>query len=228
MTSKAEMAATNFDDDDLMILEGPPTQAENIANLTLGGDGQARGATRQVGTTTHVGDDPAVPGTNGLPSRASEPRNAARTSHGVLDTSHDALVDSSMSSSDSEEENDESAQDESESERAAMSDAVAYSKLRTGLCYDARMRYHSDLEPLPGEDNYVEGADPDLHPEDPRRIFSIYNALCRAGLVDDKLAIHGTLPTTLARIDARNATVAEICLVHTRDHYNYVESLQRG
>ena len=87
--------------------------------------------------------------------------------------------------------------------------------LRTGLCYDTRMRYHCELQPE--RDDY--------HPEDPRRIFYIFKTLCLAGLVDDKMAVLRPLvEKPLLRIAARKATIAEICLVHDRKHFDFVES----
>jgi hypothetical protein len=51
---------------------------------------------------------------------------------------------------------------------------LPYSSSRTGLVYDPRMRYHTEI-----------GAnEDDIHPEDPRRIFEIFNELKNAGLVE--------------------------------------------
>ena len=88
--------------------------------------------------------------------------------------------------------------------------------LRTGLCYDVRMRYHCELDPPKQRD--------DIHPEDPRRIFHIYHELCLAGLVEDPSSIKPLVDKPLLRIVARSAMPAEICLVHTRPHYDFVES----
>ena len=86
---------------------------------------------------------------------------------------------------------------------------------RTGLCYDIRMRFHCELQPE--RDDY--------HPEDPRRTFSIFKLLCLAGLVDDTLAVLRPLvEKPLLRIEARKATIGEICMVHDRRHYDFVES----
>ncbi|KAL9107460.1 MAG: hypothetical protein Q9227_007657 [Pyrenula ochraceoflavens] len=83
--------------------------------------------------------------------------------------------------------------------------------LPTGLCYDPRMRYHSELNPQS-----------ELHPEDPRRIYYIYKELCLAGLVDDPIAQKPLVDRPLARILARPATEDEICLVHEKAHFNFV------
>ncbi|GIC90184.1 histone deacetylase hdaA [Aspergillus udagawae] len=85
--------------------------------------------------------------------------------------------------------------------------------LPSGLCYDVQMRYHCEVRPTA-----------DVHPEDPRRIYYIYKELCRAGLVDDPESSRPLVARPLKRIHARNATEAEISLVHTPDHYAFVES----
>ena len=87
--------------------------------------------------------------------------------------------------------------------------------LRTGLCYDARMRFHTELEP--GKDRS------DYHPEDPRRIYFIYLALCQAGLVEDDMSIPPLVQNPVRRILARPATKAEICLVHNESHFEWMK-----
>ena len=87
------------------------------------------------------------------------------------------------------------------------------SKLPTGLCYDERMRYHSEISATSGEN---------VHPEDPRRIYYIYKELCEAGLVDDP-RIPPLVDVPLFRIDAREATRDECLLVHTENHYDFVK-----
>lgn len=90
--------------------------------------------------------------------------------------------------------------------------------LPTGLCYDVRMRFHCELQPHQRADDH--------HPEDPRRIFEIYQALCHAGLVDDPMSTRPLVPQPLARVLARNATPGEICLVHTAGHYKFMDELR--
>ena len=92
-------------------------------------------------------------------------------------------------------------------------------KLPTGLCYDERMRYHAEVQAIEGEN---------IHPEDPRRIYYIYKYLCEAGLVEND---NGKRLRTLAnpplyRIDAREATMAECCSVHTKEHYEFIQRTQ--
>jgi histone deacetylase 6 len=89
------------------------------------------------------------------------------------------------------------------------------SALPTGLCYDERMRYHAEVATI-NESNY--------HPEDPRRIFYIYKELCQAGLVDDLKSQRPLVRQPLYRIDAREATEEECCLIHTPKHYDFVKS----
>ncbi len=88
------------------------------------------------------------------------------------------------------------------------------SSLPTGLCYDERMRYHAEVATI-NESNY--------HPEDPRRIFYIYKELCEAGLVDDLKSRRPLVSHPLLRIDAREATEEECCLIHTAKHYEFVK-----
>jgi len=90
--------------------------------------------------------------------------------------------------------------------------------LPTGLCYDVRMRFHCELQPHQRADDH--------HPEDPRRIFEIYQALCHAGLVDDPMSTRPLVPQPLARVMARNATAGEICLVHDARHYAFMDGLR--
>jgi hypothetical protein len=88
------------------------------------------------------------------------------------------------------------------------------SSLPTGLCYDERMRYHAEVATI-NESNY--------HPEDPRRIFYIFKELCEAGLVDDVKSRRPLVRQPLFRIDAREATEGECCLIHTPKHYEFVK-----
>ena len=94
--------------------------------------------------------------------------------------------------------------------------ALQYSTLSTGLCYDARMRFHCELDPPKDRSNY--------HPEDPRRIYHIYHTLCAAGLVDDPLTPKGALvQRPLANISARHVLRDEVTLVHDGRHYDFMQ-----
>lgn len=99
------------------------------------------------------------------------------------------------------------------SEEDTAHGGLPLASLSTGLCYDIRMRYHCEVRPTA-----------DVHPEDPRRIYYIYKELCRAGLVDDPESSRPLVPRPLKRIDVRNATLEELSLVHTPEHYAFVES----
>jgi len=92
---------------------------------------------------------------------------------------------------------------------------LPYATSRTGLVYDVRMRFH--VEPKPTED--------DMHPEDPRRIWSVFSALRDAGLVDDPNADEPAMEYVLGRIETREALKSEICLAHTEEHYEWVMNL---
>lgn len=89
--------------------------------------------------------------------------------------------------------------------------------LPTGLCYDARMRYHAEIAALSAEA---------VHPEDPRRIYYIYKELCEAGLVKEK-GYDLMVDQPLFRIDAREATEEEILSVHTQAHFDFVKGTSR-
>ncbi|KAI9785484.1 MAG: Histone deacetylase hda1 [Geoglossum umbratile] len=87
---------------------------------------------------------------------------------------------------------------------------------RTGLCYDVRMRRHATIDSN------------DVHPEDPRRIAVIYDALVRAGLVDKSEfeGRDGEKSRFLYTIPARKAGKDEITLVHTEQLYNFIQNTQ--
>jgi len=81
------------------------------------------------------------------------------------------------------------------------------------------MRFHTEKEL---------DEDEDIHPEDPRRIYEIFKELKGAGLVasEDEGPLDSRLvPFKLFRIPARHAEVAEICLVHSRAHYDWMSKL---
>ena len=103
-----------------------------------------------------------------------------------------------------------------ESEAMLQSPGITVATLPTGLCYDVRMRYHCELDPPKQR--------LDFHPEDPRRIYYIYKALCKAGLVagvDDSSSITSKF---LQKVNIRYATKEEICLVHDAKHFDFVKS----
>ncbi|EEB08679.1 histone deacetylase Clr3 [Schizosaccharomyces japonicus yFS275] len=80
--------------------------------------------------------------------------------------------------------------------------------MKSGLCYDPRMRFHATLDEV--ED----------HPEDPRRILQVFEAIKEAGYVS-------AIPTArdaFIRIPSREATLEEILRVHSKDVYDMVKS----
>ena len=98
---------------------------------------------------------------------------------------------------------------------------LPYATSRTGLVYDARMRFHAELP------NMSISAD-DIHPEDPRRIHAIFDEIRQAGLVGSSSASEDESDENQCwRISPRHATRPEILLIHTEEHYTFVESLQR-
>jgi histone deacetylase 6 len=119
----------------------------------------------------------------------------------------------------SEETDDEDSLLDTESVRSEEDEMPFYGlplrALPTGLCYDDRMRYHAEV---------ASTSENSLHPEDPRRIFYIFKELSDAGLVADPKHPRPLVPQPLLRIDAREATESECCLVHTPDHYAFVRA----
>lgn len=82
------------------------------------------------------------------------------------------------------------------------------------------MRFHAELpESSTGPD--------DIHPEDPRRIHSIFEEIKEAGLIHATTAEGDAREELCWRIGIRPATRPEILLIHTEEHYDFVESLQR-
>lgn len=102
--------------------------------------------------------------------------------------------------------------------KVQKSEILPYSTSQTGLVYDVRMRFHVEVQPE--QNNGV-------HPEDPRRIYAIYQELVDAGLVDDPASPgSSTLEYVLGRIPARFATKEEICAVHSERLYEWVLELK--
>jgi histone deacetylase 6 len=109
--------------------------------------------------------------------------------------------------------------------KKAPDPVLPYSSSRTGLVYDARMRFHTELGAV---------ADDDIHPEDPRRIWEIFHELVVNGLVDSDtvsqdIARQAELapyrPQRLLRIPTRLAEDNEIALAHSREHVEWVGTL---
>ncbi|SCU90881.1 LAMI_0E03950g1_1 [Lachancea mirantina] len=94
---------------------------------------------------------------------------------------------------------------------------IRYSLLKTGLCYDVRMRYHAKILT-----SYFEYIDP--HPEDPRRIYRIYKILAENGLVSDPtLSGVDDIGDLMQKIPVREATKEEILKVHSQEHLEFIE-----
>ncbi|CAI6329932.1 unnamed protein product [Periconia digitata] len=96
---------------------------------------------------------------------------------------------------------------------------LPYSSNKTGLVYDAKMKFHAESSDAILEDG--------IHPEDPRRISEIFNEIQQAGLVQgaDDLD-EDAADEQCWRILARPASEGEICLIHTPKHYHFIASLQ--
>ncbi|CAI1689556.1 hypothetical protein SEUBUCD646_0N02970 [Saccharomyces eubayanus] len=103
----------------------------------------------------------------------------------------------------------------------ACTPKVHYTPLKTGLCYDVRMRYHAKIFT-----SYFEYIDP--HPEDPRRIYRIYKILAENGLINDPtLSGVDDLGDLMLKIPVRAATSEEILQVHTKEHLEFIESTEK-
>jgi histone deacetylase 6 len=98
------------------------------------------------------------------------------------------------------------------------SSVLPYASSKTGLVYDARMRFHAEPP------NMTLNAD-DIHPEDPRRIHSIFEEIRQAGLVGSSSIPEDDSEDHCWRISIRHATRPEILLIHTEEHYAFVKSL---
>ena len=92
---------------------------------------------------------------------------------------------------------------------------LPHATLQTGLIYDVRMRFH--VAAIPTED--------DVHPEDPRRIHAIFEAFVQAGLAWRESTSGPLTDYYMGRIDARMVTKEEVLLVHTKAHWDWVQSL---
>lgn len=92
---------------------------------------------------------------------------------------------------------------------------LPYSTAQTGLVYDVRMRFHVESEP----------SDAELHPEDPRRIHAIFEAFVSAGLAWREGDSGVVSEYYMGRIDTRPVTKEEVLLVHTQNHWDWVQSL---
>ncbi|CAN6611217.1 histone deacetylase Hda1p [Trichomonascus vanleenenianus] len=105
-----------------------------------------------------------------------------------------------------------------ESVSADLPAELVYANLKTGICYDVRMRYHCRIVTSPMD--YV-----DPHPEDPRRIYRIYKAIAEAGLLrDPDLRGAEELGPLMLKIPVREAAEEEILMVHTRAHLEFIAS----
>lgn len=97
--------------------------------------------------------------------------------------------------------------------------ALPFATLKTGLVYDPRMRFHAEL---PNESSMD-----DIHPEDPRRIHSIFEEIREAGLVRGPESSDDEDHDEFCwRIGIRPAERHEILLIHTEEHYDFVSSLR--
>ena len=88
------------------------------------------------------------------------------------------------------------------------------SSLRTGFCYDVRMRFHQTIDYR------------DSHPEDPRRIYRIYKEFALAGLIEDRESQSVDQDELLMRLRTRYATEDDILLVHSKEHLAEIQATE--
>jgi len=93
------------------------------------------------------------------------------------------------------------------------------SSTQSGLVYSNLMRFHTETV------NTAQDED-DIHPEDPRRIWVIYEELVKAGLVDDPRVQGPGVDFKLWWIQFESATPADIALVHKPEYWNWVAQLE--
>ncbi|KAG0004260.1 Histone deacetylase hda1 [Entomortierella chlamydospora] len=84
---------------------------------------------------------------------------------------------------------------------APQPDVIDEKSTRTGYVYDVRMRFHSNVH-----------GDQD-HPEDPRRIWKIFDALKKNSCI-----------SRMIKVPSREATDEELGYVHTTEHINSISS----
>lgn len=111
-------------------------------------------------------------------------------------------------------ENDQALFHRTDAPRPPKFDALPHSSAQTGLIYDVRMRFHVETDP----------SENDIHPEDPRRIYAIFEAFVEAGLAWREGST-GIPEYMMGRIDTRLVTKEEVCLVHTEKHWDWIQSL---
>ncbi|KAF1926568.1 putative histone deacetylase [Didymella exigua CBS 183.55] len=102
------------------------------------------------------------------------------------------------------------------------SQALPIATLKTGLVYDPRMRFHAEIP----NNSTID----DIHPEDPRRIHSIFEEIREAGLVRGPESSEIDDPDDHCwRIGIRPAEKHEILTIHTPEHYDFLtlEALKR-
>jgi histone deacetylase 6 len=117
----------------------------------------------------------------------------------------------------------ETSREESSQQSSVAAPEVSPRKkyLPTGCCYDDRMKLHANAD---------FSSNPH-HPEDPRRIEEIMKEFKDGGLIytgsrADLAEVLKTSPTQwMWRIAARKAREDEICLVHTKPHFEWVKAL---
>ena len=212
--SSAARMPTGMDQDDnggpvALIADSGPDEdasAELYASSTV----------QQVNGSIKSEAKPTLLGAFQLHSSASVSRQSPHESTpGIASDINDRLIIDSTSEDDDGYDSllDDASMRSEEDEKPIY--GLPMSTLPTGLCYDDRMRYHAEV---------ASTSELNLHPEDPRRIYYIFKELSEAGLVVDPKILRPLVRQPLVRIDAREATREECCLVHTPQHYAFVKA----
>ena len=207
-------------DDAMMDVEDTsvPTTADSLGNPLLPTNGLAVPETKSSPVLLNGSRPNSVPGA-ASPSPVSATKHAEqslRVPSLLAKNNSENLPSGPEPSVMAESYPDDILSQDFESEALLQTPGIVVATLPTGLCYDVRMRYHCELDPPKQR--------LDFHPEDPRRIYYIYKALCKAGLVagvDDSTSITSKF---LHKVNIRYATKEEICLVHDAKHFDFVKS----
>lgn len=208
-------------DDAMMDIEdfsSGPTMTDSLRDPSLPANGLAVLETQSSPVLLNGSRPNSVPGAiSPSPAPAAKPtEQSLRVPSLPVKNNTEKLPPEPESSAMAEVYTDDMLSEDIESEAMLQTPGIAVATLPTGLCYDVRMRYHCELDPPKQR--------LDFHPEDPRRIYYIYKALCKAGLVagvDDSTSITSKF---LQKVNIRYATKEEICLVHDAKHFDFVKS----
>lgn len=203
--------------DDVDIMNGPPAREEGLLT-SLNGSAyydHHHSSSLANGLDEPVADTPSANRGRSCNSPIDVDASMEEvTSNLPAEVWHTLSLDTQSSAASETEATDEIADNQKLHERR-----TGVRQWRSGIVYDVRMRYHSELA--------MAVKNQDFHPEDPRRIFHIYRELCKSGLVEDpSVSTEPLVDHPLKKVNISAATKEEICLVHDLKHYDFMESIQ--